>query len=66
MFGLGMYEFRGDRVAREIVYVMERWDAPDWRASWNTPFDRLASIGPDEYREGEPFGLDAALPRATA
>jgi hypothetical protein len=62
MFGLGLYEFRGDRVAREIIYVMEGWDAPDWRASWNTPFDRLASIAPSEFREGEPFGLEAQMP----
>ena len=62
MFGLGLYEFRDDRVAREVVYVMEGWDAPDWRSSWNTPFDRLASIDPSDFREGEPFGLDAELP----
>ena len=62
MFGLGLYEFRDERVAREIIYVMAGWDAPAWRAPWNTPFDRLASIDPAEFREGEPFGLDALLP----
>ena len=32
MFGVGLYEFRGDKVAREIVYGMEPWAAPAWRA----------------------------------
>jgi hypothetical protein len=59
MFGLGLYEFRGAKVAREVVYVMDGWDAPGWRAAWNAPFDRLASAAPSEIREGEPFGLEA-------
>lgn len=59
MFGVGLYAFRGTKVAREIVYVMEGWEAPEWRAAWNTPFDRLASIAPADVRDGEPFGLDA-------
>ena len=59
MFGVGLYEFRGDKVAREIVYGMEPWAAPAWRAPFNTPFDPLASIAPSEFREGEPFGLEA-------
>jgi SnoaL-like domain len=61
MFGVGLYEFRDHRVAREIVYVMEGWEAPAWRAPWNTPFDRLASIAPSGFREAEPFGLEAEL-----
>jgi hypothetical protein len=61
MFGIGLYEFRGERVAREIVYVAERWDAPSWRSPWNTPFDRLASVAPADVREGVPFGLEAEL-----
>ena len=59
MFGLGLYEFRGAKVAREVVYVMDGWDAPGWRAAWNTPFDRLASVAPSEIRDGVSFGLDA-------
>ena len=27
-------EFRGDKIARETIYIMERWEAPDWRAPW--------------------------------
>jgi hypothetical protein len=27
-------EFRGDKVARETIYITEPWEAPDWRAPW--------------------------------
>jgi hypothetical protein len=27
-------EFRGERVARETIYVSEQWDPPEWRARW--------------------------------
>jgi hypothetical protein len=27
-------EFRGDKVARETIYVTESWEAPEWRAQW--------------------------------
>jgi len=32
--GIQLLEFREDKVARERIYVMERWEAPAWRASW--------------------------------
>jgi hypothetical protein len=31
---LNVLEFHGDKVARETVYVMEPWEAPEWRAKW--------------------------------
>ena len=31
---MNILEFRGDKVARETIYVTERWDAPEWRARW--------------------------------
>ncbi|MGY1785589.1 nuclear transport factor 2 family protein [Geodermatophilus sp. SYSU D00698] len=34
MYGPAVYEFRGDRVARETIYVGEAWEAPGWRARW--------------------------------
>ena len=42
MQGLQLLEFRGDRVARERIYVMETWEAPEWRAPWRaaTPADQ--------------------------
>ncbi|HEX2503174.1 MAG TPA: nuclear transport factor 2 family protein [Miltoncostaeaceae bacterium] len=41
MFGVQLLEFRGDKVARERIYVMEGWEAPEWRAPWRsgTPAD---------------------------
>ena len=41
MYGVQLLEFRGDKVARERIYVMDGWDAPEWRAPWraDTPAD---------------------------
>ncbi len=41
MYGVQLLEFRDDRVARERIYVMEGWEAPEWRAPWRseTPAD---------------------------
>jgi ketosteroid isomerase-like protein len=40
-FGVQLLEFRGDKVARERIYVMDGWQAPKWRAPWraDTPAD---------------------------
>jgi len=40
-YGVQLLEFRGDKVARERIYVMEGWEAPEWRAPWRsaTPAD---------------------------
>lgn len=39
--GVQLLEFRDDKVARERIYVMEAWEAPEWRAPWRseTPAD---------------------------
>jgi SnoaL-like domain len=34
MFGVSILELRGDRIARESIYVAEGWEAPEWRAQW--------------------------------
>jgi hypothetical protein len=31
---VSILEFRGDKLARETIYVTERWEAPEWRARW--------------------------------
>jgi hypothetical protein len=31
---VSILEFRGDKVARESIYITQAWDAPDWRAPW--------------------------------
>jgi SnoaL-like domain len=33
-FGVSILEFRGDKIARETIYVAEGWEAPEWRAAW--------------------------------
>lgn len=33
-FGVQLLEFRDDKVVRERIYVMEGWEAPEWRAPW--------------------------------
>ena len=40
-FGVQLLEFRGTKVARERIYIMEGWEAPAWRAPWrsDTPAD---------------------------
>ncbi len=34
LFGVSVFEFRGDEVSRETIYGGEPWDAPEWRARW--------------------------------
>ena len=40
-FGVQLLDFRDDKVERERIYVMEGWEAPEWRAPWRaaTPAD---------------------------
>jgi hypothetical protein len=35
-FGVSILEFRGDKIARESIYVAEGWEAPEWRAGWRS------------------------------
>ena len=41
MYGVQLLEFRDDKVARERIYVMDGWEAPEWRSPWraDTPAD---------------------------
>ncbi len=34
MYGVQLLDFRDDKVARERIYVMDGWEAPEWRAAW--------------------------------
>ena len=49
MLGVSILEFRGDKVARERIYVTEAWEAPEWRARWraDTPADPPEEITPN-------------------
>jgi hypothetical protein len=33
-FGVSIHELRGDKVARETIYVAEGFEPPEWRAQW--------------------------------
>jgi ketosteroid isomerase-like protein len=33
-FGVSILELRGDKIARESIYVGEGWEPPGWRAKW--------------------------------
>jgi hypothetical protein len=33
-FGVSILELRGNKIARESIYVTEGWEAPEWRAQW--------------------------------
>ena len=41
-FGVSIHEFRGDKIARETIYVAEGFEAPEWRAQW-----RAAPLAPN-------------------
>ncbi len=58
MFGLDILRFRDGKVVRESIYVMEPFEAAAGRAEWSTPFDPLASVAPQDWREGAAFGLE--------
>jgi len=45
-YGVDILEFRDDKVAHESIYVMEGWEAPEWRAPWRT--------APPREPDGEP------------
>ena len=33
-YGVSILELRGDKIARESIYVAEGWEPPEWRARW--------------------------------
>ena len=35
-FGVSILEFRGNKIARESIYVAEAWEPPAWRAQWRS------------------------------
>jgi hypothetical protein len=59
--GVAIVRFRGDKIAREAIYVTAAWEPADWRARWVTRFDPDASIDPAEWTPGSSFGLEADL-----
>jgi len=51
-YGVDILEFRGDKVVHESIYVMEGWEAPEWRAPWRA--------APPRESDGEPASEQAA------
>ena len=41
MYTVNLLEFRDDKVTHERIYIMDGWEAADWRAPWraDTPAD---------------------------
>jgi hypothetical protein len=35
-FTVNLMEFRGDKVAHERIYIMDGWEAAQWRAPWRS------------------------------
>jgi hypothetical protein len=52
-YGVSILEFRGDKVARETIYVGEAWEAPEWRAPWR-------AAPPREQADAAPTTADGA------
>jgi hypothetical protein len=38
-FTCSILEFRGDKVARETIYINQGWEAPEWRAPWRAEWE---------------------------
>ncbi|MGZ6511190.1 MAG: nuclear transport factor 2 family protein [Actinomycetota bacterium] len=38
---VSIWEFRGDKLSRETVYVTDPWEAPEWRAQWAETMDEV-------------------------
>ncbi len=36
MFSVNILEFSGDRVVHERMYIMDGWDAAEWRSPWRS------------------------------
>ena len=52
MFTVNILEFRGTKVSHERIYIMDGWDAADWRTPWAERFDPLQAITPEDWRAG--------------
>jgi hypothetical protein len=57
MFGISVMWFRGDRIAREAIYVMEGFPPSEARSRWATTFDPLESAAPEEWEVGATTGI---------
>jgi len=42
-YGCSILEFRGDKIARETIYITQGWEAPEWRAKWRAEWEDESS-----------------------
>jgi hypothetical protein len=56
MLGVSLMWFRGDRIAREAIYVTDGFAPSEGRRQWAMMFDPLASSSPEEWEGGAPSG----------
>ena len=52
MYGVSLMWFRGDRIAREAIYISEGFTPSEARSPWVTTFDPLASVAPEDWDAG--------------
>lgn len=45
MFTVSILQFRDDKVEKEYLYIMDGFEAPDWRAPYRETFDPLVALG---------------------
>jgi hypothetical protein len=43
-YGVSILQFRGEKVARETIYVGEAWKAPEWRAAYASKSSTTAGV----------------------
>ena len=64
-FGVSFVQFRGDRIARETIYVMTGSRIRGANRVGDASI-RSASVSPSEWREGVPFGSTRSRAERTA
>jgi hypothetical protein len=56
-YGVSVMWFRGERIAREAIYIAEGFAPSDARSPWVTTFDPLASVAPEDWKADAPSAI---------
>ncbi len=48
-YTISLMEFRGDKIARETIYIDQGWEAPDWRAPWRAAWVEESETGKEIF-----------------
>ena len=46
MFTVNLMYFRGEKIAHERIYIMDGWEAAEWRAPWRSEAPADPPAGP--------------------